>query len=44
MEINSSQNMAARPIDAGLHGLCGIAAFYRIAADPAHLAKELALG
>jgi len=44
LEINSSQNMAARPIDAGLHGLCGIAAFYRIAADPAHLAKELALG
>jgi ATP-binding cassette, subfamily B, bacterial HlyB/CyaB len=28
----------------GLVALCGIAAYYRIAADPAHLAKELALG
>ena len=27
----------------GLAALCGIAAYYRIAADPAHLAKELAL-
>ncbi|WP_298355282.1 type I secretion system permease/ATPase [Rhodoblastus sp.] len=34
---------AAAPIDSGLAALCGIAAYYRIAADPAHLAKELAL-
>jgi ATP-binding cassette, subfamily B, bacterial HlyB/CyaB len=27
----------------GLRALCGIAAFYRIAADPGHLARELAL-
>ena len=27
----------------GLRALCGIAAYYRVAADPAHLAKELAL-
>ena len=35
---------SASPIDAsGLAALCGIAAFYRIAADPAHLQRELAL-
>jgi ATP-binding cassette, subfamily B, bacterial HlyB/CyaB len=27
----------------GLHALCGIAAYYRIAADPAYLQRELAL-
>ena len=32
----------ARP-DAGLRALCGIAAYYRIAADPTHLQRELAL-
>ncbi|WP_406855969.1 type I secretion system permease/ATPase [Alsobacter sp. KACC 23698] len=30
--------------DSGLHGLAGIAAYFRIPADPAHLARELALG
>ena len=34
----------ASPIDAGLRALCGIAAFYRIGADPAGLQRELALG
>jgi ATP-binding cassette, subfamily B, bacterial HlyB/CyaB len=34
----------ATPIDAGLRALCGIAAFYRIGADPAGLQRELALG
>ena len=34
---------SATPIDAGLRALCGIAAYYRIAADPAQLARELAL-
>jgi len=33
----------AAPIDAGLRALCGIAAYYRIAADPAQLSRELAL-
>ena len=38
-------NQSAEPVaSSGLAALCGIAAFYRIAADPAHLAKELALG
>ncbi len=31
-------------IDTGLHGLCGIAAYFRIPADPIGLARELALG
>ncbi|MGX7872783.1 type I secretion system permease/ATPase [Mesorhizobium sp. ORM6] len=31
------------PLDSGLRALCGIAAFYRIAADPRHLANQLAL-
>jgi subfamily B ATP-binding cassette protein HlyB/CyaB len=30
-------------LDSGIRALCGIAAFYRIAADPKHLEKELAL-
>ena len=33
----------ATPLDGGLRALCGIAAFYRIAADPAQLSRELAL-
>ena len=31
-------------IDSGLLALCGIAAYFRIPADPAHLTRELALG
>ncbi len=34
----------ASPIDAGLRAFCGIAAYYRIGADPAKLQRELALG
>ncbi len=34
---------AAAPVDAGLRALCGIAAYYRIGADPAGLERELAL-
>ncbi len=30
-------------LDSGLRALCGIAAYYRIAADPVHLQRELAL-
>jgi ATP-binding cassette, subfamily B, bacterial HlyB/CyaB len=33
----------AVPLDAGLRALCGIAAYYRVAADPGHLSRELAL-
>ena len=32
------------PLDRGLRALCGIAAYYRIGADPVQLARELALG
>src|ERR1700730_9721861 len=32
------------PLDGGLRALCGIAAYYRIGADPVQLARELALG
>ncbi|AGS25814.1 type I secretion system permease/ATPase [Rhizobium etli] len=37
-------NAPAQPLDGGLRALCGIAAFYRIAADPNHLHHELSLG
>ncbi len=37
------ENAAERLADSGLRALCGIASYYRIAADPAHLATELAL-
>src|SRR3984957_3280149 len=33
-----------RPLDPGLRALCGIAAYYRIGADPVQVARELALG
>lgn len=32
------------PLDPGLRALCGIAAYYRIGADPVQLQRELALG
>ena len=32
------------PLDRGLRALCGIAAYYRIGADPVQVARELALG
>ena len=35
--------MQSPKADPGLRALCGIAAFYRIAADPVHLQRELAL-
>ena len=34
----------ATPLDRGLRALCGIAAYYRIGADPVQLHRELALG
>ena len=38
-----SQESSAIVIDSGLHALCGIAAFFRIPADPISLSRELAL-
>ena len=32
------------PLDPGLRALCGVAAYYRIGADPVQIARELALG
>src|SRR5277367_4235473 len=37
------QQAEATPLDRGLPALCGIAAYYRIGADPVQLARELAL-
>ena len=34
----------ATPLDAGLRALCGIAAYYRVGANPTQLRRELALG
>ena len=48
-ETRFAMNQAAAPMmptprpDAGLRAVCGIAAYYRIAADPTHLQRELAL-
>ncbi|WP_413992469.1 type I secretion system permease/ATPase [Labrys okinawensis] len=43
MDTSDTATAPTEPLDSGLRALCGIAAFYRIAADPKHLAKELAL-
>lgn len=42
--LNDLTDPAPVSPDAGLHGLAGIAAYFRIPADPIHLARELALG
>jgi ATP-binding cassette, subfamily B, bacterial HlyB/CyaB len=44
MKLNSPPPRETTLVDPGLRALCGIAAFYRIGADPAQLARELALG
>ncbi len=44
MTLNSPADRNATLLDPGLRALCGIGAYYRIGADPAHLARELALG
>ncbi len=44
MAIADTLDRPVTPLDSGLRALCGIAAFYRVAADPMQLAKELALG
>ena len=45
--MDGSEPIAAAPVprelDSGLRALCGIAAFYRIAADPQQLQHDLAL-
>ncbi|MFT4129085.1 type I secretion system permease/ATPase [Labrys sp. (in: a-proteobacteria)] len=43
MDQASASASPTEPLDSGLRALCGIAAFFRIAADPKHLAGELAL-
>ncbi len=44
MTLNETCETPRASVDAsGLMALCGIAAYYRIGADPAHLHKELAL-
>jgi subfamily B ATP-binding cassette protein HlyB/CyaB len=43
MNAPAFQGEAAPAPDSGLRALCGIAAYYRIAADPIQLAREIAL-
>src|SRR5271165_4106195 len=44
MEQPAPPSGEAAPLDSGLRALCGIAAFYRIGADPTQLCRELAIG
>src|SRR5208337_3761394 len=44
MEQHPPSSAEAKPLDAGLRALSGIAAYYRIGADPLQLRRELALG
>ncbi len=44
MEYIDSQETALIMVDSGLHALCAIAGYYRIAADPNYLQRELAIG
>ena len=43
--MNIMTGAAAPPtgVDSGLHALCGIAAYYRVAADPVQIRRELVL-
>jgi ATP-binding cassette, subfamily B, bacterial HlyB/CyaB len=47
---SQSMNLAAgpvnpeTPVDSGLAALCGISAYYRIAANPSELRRRLSLG
>ncbi len=43
MNVATGAGGAADIVDSGLRALCGIAAYYRVAADPAQLRRELAL-
>lgn len=42
-EVTPSTSPAGDLVDSGLAALCALAGFYRIVADPAHLARELVL-
>jgi len=44
MDRQIGEDIGKAPLDVGLRALCGIASYYRIAADPGQLAHELALG
>jgi ATP-binding cassette, subfamily B, bacterial HlyB/CyaB len=44
MNRQIDEDIRSVPLDVGLRALCGIASYYRIAADPGQLAHELALG
>ena len=44
MKQAAPRSSDASPIDAGLRALCGIAAYYRIGADPTGIQRQLALG
>lgn len=44
MDLPHSRISTQDQVDPGLQTLCGVASFYRIAADPRHLSRELALG
>ncbi|PWB81762.1 MAG: type I secretion system permease/ATPase, partial [Methylocystaceae bacterium] len=43
MNVAAAPTLAPENIDSGLQALCGIAAYYRIAADPVQIRRELAL-
>jgi hypothetical protein len=43
MNARAFAGAATKAPDSGLRALCAIAAYYRIAADPAHLGREFAL-
>ena len=43
-DIRDGQTNGTPPVDPGLAALSGVAAYYRVPADPQHLARELALG
>ncbi len=42
--MNASSTTTAATVDSGLEALCAVAAYYRIGADPARLAREPAPG
>ncbi len=44
MDASAASTSDADRLDTGLRALCGIASYHRLAADPLHLARELALG
>ena len=43
MNKSAEPDAVGKQVDTGLYALCGIASYYRIAADPGNLQRELAL-